>query len=84
MPKRRPPKIINRKTVSEEEVERFANQSDDTIGIQRSLDPDAIPRIGLNIRFNDYEHQYLKNLARKEGRSLQKQIKMIIRAAIGV
>ena len=79
MPKRRVPK-----TVAHKDVEKFANQCDDTVDHQSSLDPDADPVIGINVRFNKYEHKQLKMIAKKEGRSMQKQIKMIIRNHLGV
>jgi len=82
MPKRRPPKALE-KTPSEEQIERFANQSDDSIGENINLDPEAVPTIGMNIRFNSYEHQALKQMAKKEGRSMQKQIKVILKKEIG-
>lgn len=82
MPKRRPPKTF-KQIPSEEEIERFANQSDDSIGENTNLDPEAVPTIGMNIRFNPYEHQALKKLAKKEGRSMQKQIKIILKKEIG-
>ena len=81
MPKRRPPKALE-KAPSEEQIERFANQSDDSIGENINLDPEAVPSIGMNIRFNSYEHQALKQMAKKEGRSMQKQIKVILKKAI--
>ena len=81
MPKRRPPKVFEKKP-SKEEIEKFANQSDDSIGENTTLDPEAIPTIGMNIRFNSYEHQELKKMAKKEGRSMQKQIKVILKKEI--
>lgn len=81
MPKRRPPKAFE-KPISEETIERFANQSDDSIGENLNLDPEAVPTIGMNIRFNSYEHQALKEMAKKEGRSMQKQIKVILKKEI--
>ena len=83
MPKRRPPKAL-KKTPSPGDIERFANQSDDSIGEKITLDPEAVPTIGMNIRFNSYEHQALKQMAKKEGRSMQKQIKVILRKEIDV
>jgi hypothetical protein len=83
MPKRRPPKELE-KALSKEDIEKFAKQSDDAIGDASILNPDAEPAIGLNIRFNSYEHQRLRQLAKKEGRSMQKQIKMILRKELGV
>ena len=83
MPKRRPPKVPEKK-LSQEDIEKFAKKSDDAIGDASILNPDAAPTIGLNIRFNSYEHHRLRQLAKKEGRSMQKQIKMILRKELGV
>ena len=82
MPKRRPPKAFGN-SPSEEDIEQFANQSDDSINETPNLDPEAVPTIGMNIRFNSYEHQALKQMAKKEGRSMQKQIKIILKKEIG-
>lgn len=47
-----------------------------------SFDPDALPKIGVNLRLNNYEHQALKWLAEKDDRSLQYTLKRLLKQAL--
>lgn len=47
-----------------------------------SFKPDALPKIGINLRLNDYEHQALKWLAEKDDRSLQYTLKRLLKQAL--
>lgn len=42
------------------------------------FDKHARPMTGLNVRLNEYEHELLKQLAKKEDRSLQWTIKKLL------
>lgn len=44
--------------------------------------PDALPKTGINLRLNDYEHQALKWLAEKDDRSLQYTLKRLLKKAL--
>ena len=45
------------------------------------FDKNARPIAGLNVRLNEYEHELLKQLAKKEDRSLQWTVKKLLIAA---
>lgn len=45
------------------------------------FDKNARPMTGLNVRLNEYEHELLKQLAKKEDRSLQWTVKKLLIAA---
>lgn len=45
------------------------------------FDKDARPITGLNLRLNEYEHELLKQLAKREDRSLQWTVKKLLIAA---
>lgn len=45
------------------------------------FDKNARPMTGLNVRLNEYEHELLKRLAKKEDRSLQWTVKKLLIAA---
>lgn len=42
------------------------------------FDKNARPLTGLNVRLNEYEHELLKQLAKKEDRSLQWMVKKLL------
>ncbi|MDA8094889.1 MAG: hypothetical protein M0T84_13495 [Betaproteobacteria bacterium] len=44
--------------------------------------PDALPKTGINLRLNDYEHQALKWLAERDDRSLQYTLKRLLKQAL--
>ena len=80
MPVKRIPKTNVPETaeLTPEQIEAFGNQADQSAEKSTRLDPDAKPTIGINVKFNEYEHELLKKVAHEEGRSLQKQIKFML------
>ncbi len=84
MVRKRTPKtvVIKEDQPTDQEIEVFGDQADQADQpvppkLQR-LDPHEKPLIGINVKFNHYEHALLKRVAREEGRSLQKQIKFTL------
>jgi len=67
------PKIRKRKQVSETDIENFANASDDTIGNQQE------ERIRTTVSFSRLEHEKLKQLAKQDGRTLQAQVRHLLK-----
>ena len=67
------PKIRKRKQFLETDIENFATASDDTIGYQKE------ERIRTTVSFTSLEHKKLKQLAKQDGRTLQSQVRYLLK-----
>lgn len=67
------PKIRKRKQFSETDIESFGNASDDTIGKQQK------EQIRTTVSFSRLEHEKLKQLAKQDGRTLQSQVRYLLK-----
>ncbi len=79
MPVKRQPnkRQISRSSDSiDKEVEKFASSAE--IHQKTAFDKNALPTIGMTIKFNQYEHGLLRNMAKAKGRSMQQQIRRIL------
>ena len=67
------PKVQKRKQLSKIDIENFANASDDTVGaLQEEM-------IRTTVSFTSREHRKLKQLAQEDGRTLQAQVRYMLK-----
>lgn len=66
------PKVRKRQKLSNQDIEKFANASDDTIDSKKEV------MIRTTISFNEKEHEKLKQLAQKERRTFQSQVRHLL------
>lgn len=66
------PKVRKRKVISDKEIEKFANESDEAIGKKDRM-------VRTTISFTEEEHVQLKKIANQESRTLQSQVRFILK-----
>jgi hypothetical protein len=65
--------------IDREKLREFADGATlKTNTAEAALDPDAKPTRGMNLRLNDYQADLLTRVAKREGRSKQKQIMHVL------
>lgn len=67
------PKIRKLKQFSEKDIENFANASDESIGNLKE------EMIRTTVSFTNTEHKKLKTLAKQDGRTLQSQVRHMLK-----